>query len=171
MSVYWTCLRETLLRIFPCEPSLAEVDAWQTLCCSASLLLVFSASISLSLPSSLSVCLLVWQQANTGHFTDYFHEVPPSTLQNQPVMSQSPQRDHQNPFWCCEERMGMCVCVCPSPLSLPLFFPTELVPAICVCWLTGPKGETIVLYLPRDPPLPSLRWNPFYSANSSRSGI
>lgn len=105
---------------------------------------------------------------------------PPITSQNQPVSPQSPtassepilvlwgQNGHKCTGVC--ESVCVCVCVCPPLLSLLLF--SHWVCASSLCLLADRReGETIVLYIPRDPPLPSLGWNPFYSANSSQSGF
>lgn len=130
VNVYWT-YTQTLIRAFPCERFLAEVHAWQTLCCSAGLFIAFSVSICFSLlPPSLSVCLsvylLVSQQTNTAVILQTIFIRSSHSLCRTSLSSHNPRRHHQNPFWYCEEGMNtmtVCVYVCPSPLSLPLFFP------------------------------------------------
>lgn len=132
-----------------------------------------------SLPPSRSL-LLVWQQTNTVVILQTIFIRSSHPLRRTSLSSHNPSWHHQNPFLYCEEGMGIsaqecvnvcvCVCVCPSPLSLPLF--SHWVCASSLCLLADrTEGETIVLHVPRDPPLPSLGWNPFYSANSSQSGI
>lgn len=79
-----------------------------------------------SLPLCLSVYLLVSQQTNTAVILQTIFIRSSHSLCRTSLSSHNPRRHHQNPFWYCEEGMNtmtVCVYVCPSPLSLPLFFP------------------------------------------------
>lgn len=76
----------------------------------------------------------------------------------------NPQWRHQNPFWCCEEGMGTSVCVCvsvPVPSCHSRSFPTKRVPALCVCWLTGPKERRLFSAYPET--LPCQVWDEILS--------
>ena len=106
-------------------------------------------------------------------FTDYFHEVLPSTSQNQPVIPQPPAASSEPIFLCCEDRTSVCVCECmyvcvcfhppphPTPPCHSRSFPTERVPALCVCWLTGPKERRLFSTYPET--LPCQVWDEILS--------
>lgn len=90
-------------------------------------------------------------------------------LRRTSLSSHNPQRHHQNPFWYCEEEMGTsvyecvsaCMYVCVHPPCHSRSFPTECVPALCVCWLTGPKERRLFSTYPET--LPCQVWDEILS--------
>lgn len=132
-----TCSRECLLNIhtnsYTCVPMWAfpgrgscmadtVLLCWSLHCFLCLYLLLSSPSLSVC----LSVYLLVSQQTNTAVILQTIFIRSSHSLCRTSLSSHNPRRHHQNPFWYCEEGMNtmtVCVYVCPSPLSLPLFFP------------------------------------------------
>lgn len=108
-----------------------------------------------SRPPCLSVCLLVWQQANTVVILQTIFLRSSPLLRRTSLSDHNPRWHHQNPFWC------VFVYVRPSPLSLPLLFPTEWMPAHCVCWLTGAEERRLFSAYPET--LPCQVWDEILS--------
>lgn len=90
-------------------------------------------------------------------------------LRRTSLSSHNPSWHHQNPFLYCVEGMGIsaqecvnvCVYVCVHPPCHSRSFPTECVPALCVCWLTGPKERQLFSTYPET--LPCQVWDEILS--------
>lgn len=132
---------------------------WSLHCFLCLYLLLSSPSLSVC----LSVYLLVSQQTNTAVILQTIFIRSSHSLCRTSLSSHNPRRHHQNPFWYCEEGMNtmtVCVYVCPSPLSLPLFFPLSAC-QLSVSWLAGPKERRLFCTYPET--LPCQAWDEILS--------
>lgn len=150
--------------IFPCDLSLAQGHAWQTLCCSASLFLSFSVSVFLSpFPPSLSVCLsdnrlTLWSFYRQFSWDPPIHFAEPAC---HPAIPGGIIRTHFGTVRKGWAQVCVWVHVCVHPPCHSRSFPTKRVPALCVCWLTGPKERRLFSAYPET--LPCQVWDEILS--------